>query len=284
MDEIYSKAEKKNGSFDKEAWAEKKKKQRQAVYDLLDEVTVRMKTDDHAFKQYLMTQAVFDRYSVTNAILVSAQMPGASQLKSRDAWKEAGLYLLKNAQGILILEPGNVYTKEDGSEAQGFDLKTVYDVSQTNLRFQDEPDGQELSLRSLLLALMDTSRAPFEVVDESLPVRVLFDPDKNKILIAKQQPEEILFVGIARELAISIFYHRYGLSRESCEFAGSCIPIMLLARYADASEFPMPELPESFGVTETQSFRRELKTIRDVYAEMIREVERELNKKEEPDL
>ena len=34
-----------------------------------------------SFRQYLNAQCRFDRYSVANAILVSAQMPEATQLK-----------------------------------------------------------------------------------------------------------------------------------------------------------------------------------------------------------
>ena len=40
-----------------------------------------MKTDGDAFRSYLDVQGRFDRYSVTNAILVAAQKPDAVQQK-----------------------------------------------------------------------------------------------------------------------------------------------------------------------------------------------------------
>lgn len=42
-------------------------------------------TYDHAFQPYLDVQARFDRYSVSNAVLIAAQCPEATRLADFDA-------------------------------------------------------------------------------------------------------------------------------------------------------------------------------------------------------
>ena len=111
--------------FDKAAWIAKKNEEKQAAYELADSTADRMKTDGDAFRSYLDVQGRFDRYSVTNAILVAAQKPDATQLKDYKKWREDGVTIDKDATKITILEPGNEYTRHDGT-------RTIY------LMFQNE--------------------------------------------------------------------------------------------------------------------------------------------------
>ena len=84
--------------FNKEEWAAQKQAQRQEVYELIDATCSQMMSDGGAFQQYLDVQGRFDRYSVNNAILVSAQMPEATQLRDYSSWKQSRVYVNKNAQ------------------------------------------------------------------------------------------------------------------------------------------------------------------------------------------
>ena len=95
--------------FDKDVWAERKQAERQSVYDLADSSAEAVCTQDGKFKAYLDVQARFDRYSATNALLILAQMPDATQLKDFDGWKESGASIKKHQKGISILEPGDEY-------------------------------------------------------------------------------------------------------------------------------------------------------------------------------
>ena len=76
-----------------------------------------------SFRQYLDVQGCFDRYSVNNAILVSAQMPEASQLKDKAGWKANRVYVNKDAQKIIILEPSKEYLRDDGTKAVSYNAK-----------------------------------------------------------------------------------------------------------------------------------------------------------------
>ena len=63
-----------NRPFDKEEWAAAKQAQRKEAYELIDNTCSEMMASGDSFRQYLNVQGRFDRYSVANAILVSAQM------------------------------------------------------------------------------------------------------------------------------------------------------------------------------------------------------------------
>ena len=116
--------------FDKEQWADQKQAQRKEAYELIDNTCSEMMSSGDSFRQYLDVQGRFDRYSVNNAILVSAQMPEATQLKEKAAWKQSRVYVNKDAQKVVILEPSKEYTRDDGSKAVGYNAKEVYDISE----------------------------------------------------------------------------------------------------------------------------------------------------------
>ena len=78
--------------FDKAEWAAQKQAQRKEAYELIDNTCAEMMISGDRFHQYLDVQGRFDRYSVANAILVSAQMPEATQLKDYNTWKQSRVY------------------------------------------------------------------------------------------------------------------------------------------------------------------------------------------------
>ena len=127
-----SNATKSNKSFDKNAWRERKQQERQEVYDLMDKTADEIKTDINKYKQYLDVQGRFDKYSVGNALVISATYPNATQIKEFDDWKESGAFIKKGANGIKILEPGDSYTRSDGSSAISYNVKKMFDISQTS--------------------------------------------------------------------------------------------------------------------------------------------------------
>ena len=106
-----------NRPFDKEEWAAAKQAQRKEAYELIDNTCSEMMASGDSFRQYLNVQGRFDRYSVANAILVSAQMPEATQLKEYSKWKANRVYVNKDAQKIIILEPSKEYTVRTGQRA-----------------------------------------------------------------------------------------------------------------------------------------------------------------------
>ena len=80
--------------FDMNEYKARKQAERDNVYGLIDRSAEEMKSNGELFQCYLDVQARFDRYSVNNAILISAQLPEAvGPLKSFDDWKAENVYI-----------------------------------------------------------------------------------------------------------------------------------------------------------------------------------------------
>ena len=97
-------------------------------YELIDNTCSEMMASGDSFRQYLNVQGSFDRYSVANAILVSAQMPEATQLKEYSKWKASRVYVNKDAQKIIILEPSKEYTREDGTKGISYNALSLIHI------------------------------------------------------------------------------------------------------------------------------------------------------------
>ena len=174
-----------NQPFDKEAWAEKKQAERQAVYDLADTTAEAVSADGGKFQAYLDVQTRFNRYSATNALLILAQKPEAVQLKDFDGWKDAGASIKRQQKGILILEPGEEYEREDGSIGTSYNVKRVFDISQTTARVKPQ-STVSMDNRVLLKALISRTPVPMQTVDE-LPnhMGALYDHEQQVIFVRR---------------------------------------------------------------------------------------------------
>ena len=64
-----------------EEYAAKKKAEKDAVYQMIDDTATEIVSDPDKFRAYLDTQARMDRYSAANALLIYKQQPQATQLK-----------------------------------------------------------------------------------------------------------------------------------------------------------------------------------------------------------
>ena len=71
----------------------------------------------------LNTQAQFDRYSVSNALLIAYQHPGATKVADFSTWKEEDVFVKKGEKAITMLEPGSEFTREDGTTGFSANVK-----------------------------------------------------------------------------------------------------------------------------------------------------------------
>ena len=98
----------------KEEYAEKKRAEKDGVYQLADEAVKEIVSSPEKFKAFLDTQSRLDRYSAVNALLIYKQYPQAVQLKDFDDWSKDNIKITKGAKSISILEPVE-YAKRDGT-------------------------------------------------------------------------------------------------------------------------------------------------------------------------
>ena len=263
--------------FDKEQWAAQKQAQRKEAYELIDNTCSEMMISGDSFRQYLDVQGRFDRYSVNNAILVSAQMPEATQLKEKAAWKQSRVYVNKDAQKVVILEPSKEYTRDDGSKAVGYNAKEVYDISETSAKDRQEAQEKK-SMRELVSALIDASPVPFvPVADLEMPA--YYDGEQQSIFIRTGLNEEQLFVSMAKEVSAAVFDFKYNESRDASDFKSFCVAYMVSSRYGvDTRGFDFSRLPREYAEMDTQAFKGELGTMRDVLGEIQSDMYKSMEK------
>ena len=267
--------------FDKAEWAAQKQAQRQEAYELIDNTCSEMMADGESFRQYLDVQGRFDRYSVANAVLVSAQMPEATQLKDYNAWKQSRVYVNKDAQKIVILEPSKEYTRDDGTKAVGYTAKVVYDISETSAK--DRQQAQEpKTMRELVSAMIDASPVPFVPVAD-LEIPAYYDSKQQTIFIKTGLTEEQLFVSMAKEVSAAVFDFKHNESRDASDFKSFCVAYMVSTRYGvDTRGFSFDRLPREFSEMDTQIFKGELGSMRDVLGEIQSDMFKSLEKNKPP--
>ena len=267
--------------FDKAEWAAQKQAQRQVAYELIDNTCSEMMADGESFRQYLDVQGRFDRYSVANAVLVSAQMPDATQLKDYNAWKQSRVYVNKDAQKIVILEPSKEYTRDDGTKAVGYNAKVVYDISETSAK--DRQQAQEpKTMRELVSAMIDASPVPFVPVAD-LEIPAYYDSKQQTIFIKTGLTEEQLFVSMAKEVSAAVFDFKHNESRDASDFKSFCVAYMVSTRYGvDTRGFSFDRLPREFSEMDTQVFKGELGSMRDVLGEIQSDMFKSLEKNKPP--
>ncbi len=263
--------------FDKAEWAAQKQAERKEAYELIDATCSEMAAGGDSFRQYLDVQGRFDRYSVNNAILVSAQKPDAAQLKDKGAWKANRVYVDKEAQKITILEPSKEYTRDDGTKAVSYNAKAVYDISETSAKSRQEAPEPK-SMRELVSAMIDASPVPFQPVD-SLELPAFYDSEQQTIFVRTDLNEEQLFVSMSKEVAAAVFDFKHNESRGDSEFKAYCVAYMVSSRYGvDTRGFRFDNLPKEYAEMETQDFKGELGSMRDVLGEIQTEMYKSLEK------
>ena len=263
--------------FDKAEWAAQKQAQRKEAYELIDNTCAEMMISGDSFRQYLDVQGRFDRYSVANAILVSAQMPEATQLKDYNTWKQSRVYVNKDAQKVVILEPSKEYTRDDGAKGISYNAKVVYDISETSAKERMQPQEQK-SMRELVSALIDASPVPCVPVDD-LELPAYYDSSQQTIFVKKGLSEEVLFISVAKEVSAAIYDFKYNESRDTSDFKSFCVAYMVSSRYGvDTKGFDFSRLPREYDGMDTQVFKGELGTMRDVLGEIQNDMYKSMEK------
>ena len=263
--------------FDKAEWAAQKQAQRKEAYELIDNTCAEMMISGDSFRQYLDVQGRFDRYSVANAILVSAQVPEATQLKDYNTWKQSRVYVNKDAQKVVILEPSKEYTRDDGTKGISYNAKVVYDISKTSAKERMQSQEQK-SMRELVSALIDASPVPCVPVDD-LELPAYYDSSQQTIFVKKGLSEEVLFISMAKEVSAAVYDFKYNESRDTSDFKSFCVAYMVSSRYGvDTKGFDFSRLPREYDGMDTQVFKGELGTMRDVLGEIQNDMYKSMEK------
>lgn len=255
-----------NMPFNKDEWAKKKQEERQELYDLADKTAEEVKTDSVKFKRYLDTQAKFNVYSVNNALLISAQMPNATQIKEYDDWRKAGAFVHKNPVFIKILEPSESYNKEDGTTRTFYNPKRMLDISQTNAKPRE--NTRNYNDRDLLKAFL--YECPVDVSgNKELPdgVGAEWNKEDNVLYIRKGLEAPAIFNALSMELA-KVGLEECG-NQELNNFKSYCASYLICKKHGiDVSSYNFDNLPESLKGMESNEVKNMLGDIRGAMEDM----------------
>ena len=247
--------------FDKDAWAKRKQEQRKECYDLMYKTADEIKLDPNKFKTYLDVQSKFDKYSVGNALLITSQMPNATQLKEFNDWKDLGAYIKRDETGITILEPGDSYVRSDGSTAPSYNPKKMFDVSQTTFKPTNKVSSYDDKTK--LTALLKECPVDIKAVDDISGTDKVAEWNKeDNVLYVKRGVEpQTVFRELSNELAKASL-EETGNS-ELDNFKCKCTSYMLCKKYGiDVSNYDFNNIPEILKNMNSGEVRNELSSMR----------------------
>ena len=128
------------------------------------------------------------------------QQPTARHIKELNDWKKIpNVFIKKNPLYIKILEPNGEYQKQDGSIGTSYNVKKLLDISQTNVK---DNNNIKYDDRELLKAILKSSDVNMKVVEE-LSGLSKFDKEQNVIFIKRGANGDALFQSLIYEIAKS---------------------------------------------------------------------------------
>ena len=249
-----------NQPFNKNAWIEQKQKERGEVYNLIDSTAEEIKTDLSKYLTYLDIQGRFDKYSVGNGLLITSQMPNANQLKDFNDWKEQGAFIKKAENGIKILEPGDSYTKRDGTTAVSYNVKKLFDISQTSMQGKQRKNSYDEKM--ILTALLKDCPINIKAVDEieNSTNSALWNKDESVIYVKRGEDTSKIFKEISTEL-VKASLEETG-NPELDNFKAKSTSYMICKKYGiDVSDIDIT-IPNSFKEMTSSEVRNELSSMR----------------------
>ena len=252
--------------FDREAWAQPKREQRQELYDLIEEMSEKTLTDPSALSDYLNMQARLGKTSVANTLLVVAQKPDATFIANYDDWQKRGRSVKRGEKAALVLEANGEYERPDGTMGVNFDVKRVFDISQTYgkpIRERTAPP-----IKTALKAITTNVPVPVKLSEGiSQSVGAMYSEKDKTIYVAKGGEGNNLFFALSRELARA----HSGANTFVCDCAANvaCLRYGVPAKYCD-------RIPDEIAALESREKRSALNIVRDAACEIAERVDRNL--------
>ena len=246
---------------------------------MIDSTAEEISENPDKLKAFLDVQARMDKYSSANALLIYSQLPEATRLKDFAGWGEDNVRVKKGAKSISILEPVE-YTKSDGSQGISYNVKKMFDVSQTNGKKQPAPTLNR-DTDDIIAVMVDTSPVNVELIDE-MPqpgMGAFYKNEDQTLYIQRGFDDSVKLVqNIAQELAfaqLSIQSDSY--SRRDMGFKAVCVGYMVCKKLGvETKSFAVNRIPADWKDMDAKAVRSELSQMRSALGEIATRVSDEL--------
>ena len=273
LDDVINNAN--SNSYNKEEWKKKKQEQLQNAYNMIEEATEELKNDSSFFKSYLDVQSRFDKYTVRNALLLTKQLPNATQLKDYNGWKEAKVnFKTRYPKRVVILEPGEAYTNKEGKKVTPIYSKEVIDISETNLK----PNSRTYDKKLILQSLLHNAPADIKAVDSLEDGKMCnWDKENNVIYVCRSEDYNLVISSVAKELAnINLYENTNNYDQVQAE----CISYMICKKYGIDTELEnIDKLSLRFSNMESKDIKDELSNMKNVFEDINNNIGQYLDEK-----
>ena len=247
-------------AMDKTAWAEQKKAQREETYAMIDTFLDELPMEESNLRQYLSVQARFPNCSVSNAVLIAAQRPDATEYHTFSDWKKAEVSVGKGEQGFSMLVPNGTYTGRDGRTHTSYDVQKVFDIAQTSAQREPKAQDVRMNLKSMLMRPV----CPIQVADQQNGA--VFVPEENRIAVGRgmtmEDTMQTLSIALAHgEMFKAIPDYKPGEARNS--FYARCASYIVCARFGvEPRGYSFLDMQTALGPCNAQEMKNHLTVIR----------------------
>jgi hypothetical protein len=218
-------------------------------------------------KSFLDVLARMERYSVGNTLLISAQMPGATDLRRYTHWRQDGVDVFRRGRPVLMLEASHD-VGEDGKPKITYTATRFYDVSQTSFIMpagKRKPPVPEYMLKTMLedapCGLQTDGEWKYPENESAY-----YDPEDGILHARKDRDADVLIPQIAEELVRARGHAELGenYSREATELTAKCAAYVFCKRYGALMGFTdFTALAERLKGRDARTVREELEKIRE---------------------
>ena len=244
-------------------WRAEKEEERKAVFQMIDTAAKDIVQSPARFKNYLKLQGLFDRYSVTNVLLINKQKPSATKLRDYEGWAKEERHILKGQHGISIIHPER-FTRQDGTEGVSYQVKKIFDVTQVSgVEKGAFPNGRDRIVNVLLKAL------PYKMKEvPSLDFQnngAYYKTDEECLyVVSGARNDEYFLQFLSLEIGYAEIRGQFPfMYDETANFLAKCVACEVCSRYGqNINLFEFDDIPENWKQMEPKEIRKQLDTIR----------------------
>ena len=241
-------------------------------------------------RAYLAVQSRFERYSANNNLLIFAQRPDATRLKSLELWNKEKKWIREGAKAVAIYEPVRKQGK-DGKTYTNFVRKNMFDISDIK---DPEPDVQPTyTVAEAVQGLFAHKAVDVRMIPDYPSDRqfgVFYDAEENCVYAKRGMGYEQIFTDVAVALAhAEMAKDIEGYLPAEHQFEARCAAYVLAKKYGVPTKtVEIDRVPEEYGVMDAAGIRENLARIHDsvknissgMYKALVKEKEQEVSPKE----